>query len=53
MEVRKYHIERPIIGSPNLDCNGAVSSIKFGPSLSKEQPMQELDIEIEISEENI
>ena len=33
--------------SPIVDCNGAVSSRKFGPSQIKEQPMKEVDREIE------
>ena len=30
-----------------MDCNGAVSSRHIGPSQIKEQPMKEVDIEIE------
>ena len=42
-----YLFERPIMGSPIVDCNGAVSSKTFGPSQIKEQQMKEVDIEIE------
>jgi hypothetical protein len=41
-----YLFERPIMESI-VDCNGAVSSRKFGPSQIKEQPMKEVDIEME------
>ena len=42
-----YLFERPIMELPIVDCNGAVSSRKFGPSQIKEQPMKEVDREIE------